>query len=379
MTPDPLAISSHAPMPSPQLGPLQGKLHAFVAFDWGEALDLAAAAKLLPAEIYRLPRHPRTPVSIQYTPPPLRVVLAPVEWSLPVLGRTAAELDVTLFDIAAVSAALHVPLEIAPAELSQLAGALTATEEIAADVRKRLEPLFERLRPALRDAAWSDLSEEYLVFQFPPQPSLPPPDRLLTDHGAWLAGLVRLDASPLHPDELAEALRLRLSYTPEDLIVADWAAAFVLDADGEEVLDTLALANMQLLEYRQIDRQLDRQLEAAYPLIHRLSRTWLPFWRTHARPLRTLGKLKVDAHEMLERTSNVLKLIGDQYLARLYQLLGARFHLDEWGANIRRSINVLEGIYQVLSDQSATYRAELLEWMIVLLIAVEIVGAWLRR
>ncbi len=201
----------------------------------------------------------------------------------------------------------------------------------------------------------------------------------MTEHGAWLAGLVRVEAGPLHREEVSEALRLRLSYTPEDLIVADWAAAFVLDGDGEEVLDTLALANMQLLEYRQIDRQLDQQLEAAYPLIHRLSRTWLPVWQTHTRPLRSLGKLKVDAHEMLERTSNVLKLIGDQYLARLYQLVGGRFHLEEWGANIRRSIAVLEGIYQVLSDQSATYRAEMLEWMIIVLIAVEIVGAWLHR
>jgi hypothetical protein len=377
MTHEATSPGTLAPLPT-AAERLRGMLHVFVALDWGEALDLSSAARLLPAETYRLPRHPRTPLSIQYTPPPLRVVLSPLELSLPILGRAAAELDVTLFDLAAVSAALHVPLDVTLPELSQLAGGLADTAAIVAAVRGALRPLFDRLRPALRDPAWSDLSEEYVVFQFKPQPALPGPDRLLNEHSAWLAGLVRLDASPLHQDERTEALRLRMSYTPEDLIVADWAAALVLDGEGDEVLDTLALANMQLLEFRQIDQQLDRQLEAVYPLIHRLSRTWLPFWRTHARPLRTLGKLKVDAHEMLERTSNVLKLIGDQYLARLYQLLGARFHLDEWGANIRRSITVLEGIYQVLSDQSATYRAELLEWMIVVLIAVEIVGAWLR-
>jgi hypothetical protein len=197
---------------------------------------------------------------------------------------------------------------------------------------------------------------------------------MLTERADWLAGLVRLDAMPLSRSEVAEALRVKMSYRPQDLVLADWAAAVVFADDCDDVLEVIAFSNLQLLEYRQIDQQLDQHLQQAYQLIHRLTGAWLPFWRTHTRPLRALGKLNVDASQMFERTSNALKLIGDQYLARLYQSLAVRFHLEEWGTNIRRSLAVLEGIYQVLSSQSATYRAELLELTIVILILVEILS-----
>jgi multiple sugar transport system permease protein len=51
--------------------------------------------------------------------------------------------------------------------------------------------------------------------------------------------------------------------------------------------------------------------------------------------LREVGELKVEANGLFERTVNVLKLVGDQYLSRLYRLLAARLHLiDSYAALI---------------------------------------------
>src|SRR5262249_38897352 len=161
-----------------------------------------------------------------------------------------------------------------------------------------------------------------------------------------------------------------------DLFVADWPAAVLIDRDCEETLQVIELANVQLLEYRHIDTRLDNSLSTAYQLIHGLSRSRMPFWRTHARSLRVLGDLKLEATDLFERTGNVLKLVGDQYLARVYRVLAGRFHIEEWEKGIRRKLEVLEGIYQTLSDQAATFRAELLEGMILLLIVMELVLAF---
>jgi hypothetical protein len=98
----------------------------------------------------------------------------------------------------------------------------------------------------------------------------------------------------------------------------------------------------------------------------------LPFFG-QGRSLRELGELKVEANGLFERTSNVLKLVGDQYLSRLYRLLATRFHLPEWERAIQRKLEVLEGVYEVISDQAAHFRSELLEVLIVLLIVAEIV------
>ena len=67
-----------------------------------------------------------------------------------------------------------------------------------------------------------------------------------------------------------------------------------------------------------------------------------------------------------------MKLLGDQYLARVYALIKRRFHLDEWDGSILRKLETLESIYEKISDQAANRRLEILEWVIIFLIAASI-------
>lgn len=371
----------------PQDGPggqtpaaLAGVLHIYVAFDWGDEIVLDRARSLVSAEVHDLPRRRRTPSSIAYRPAPLRVRLAPVELTLPELGPVKASAEATVFDFAAVSLALHVPFALPPTCLLRLADSLANPADLVQTARTVLQPLHQQLLPAIQDPRWQDdLSEEYFVFQLPPCSSSPASRLTLESHADWLAGLVRLESGPLSPEEITEALRLYIRYSPEDLFVPDWAAAVLLDRDCDETLQTIEFANLQLLEFRHIDNRLDDSLAAAYRMIHALAQSWLPFWRSHARSLRVLGELKVEANGLFERTENVLKLVGDQYLARVYRLVAGRFHLEEWEQSIQRKLEVGEGVYQVVSDQTDTYRAEFLELTVVLLIVLEVLLALTRH
>jgi hypothetical protein len=356
-----------------------GILHTFVAFDWGEEVALEKARELVPAELHALPRKARTPPSIAYQSPPLRFGLPPLALTLPVLESVQAPADLMLYDFGAASLAIQIPFRLETYALARLAGELSDPVVFVKAAREALEPIFRKLVPAIDQPVWSDLSEEYFVFQLIPEPATPTPAQLLAQYPGWLAGLTRLEAVPLSDSEIADALRLRLSYSPDDLIVTDWAAAVVVDRDCSEILETMAFANLQLLEFRNIDHRLDRRLKDAYGLIYQLARSRLPIFRRHARPIRALGELNVEVNEMFERASNALTLVGDPYVARLYHQLSVRFHLDEWGQNIRREISVLEGIYQVVSDQAAMYRTEALEIIVVLLILTEILLAVFRH
>jgi len=109
-----------------------------------------------------------------------------------------------------------------------------------------------------------------------------------------------------------------------------------------------------------------------------LRRSILPFWRLYHRPLRVLGELKVEANDLFERTGNVLKLVGDPYLARVYRLAAQRFHLEAWESSIQRKLDVTEGVYEVIASQASSYRMEALELIIVLLILFEIIWAFIR-
>jgi hypothetical protein len=360
--------------------PVQGVLHVYVAFDWGDEINLDHARRLVPAETHDLPRRRRTPSSITYRPLPLRFVLPPAALDLPEIGAVRPAGGVTLFDFGGVSLAFQVPFRLPPDALRRVAGWLADPAPLVKLARSALEPLHPKLLPAIQSPLWQDdLSEEYFVFQLLPGARPFPSGTALQSQGDWLASLVRLESGDLSKEEVAEALRLHLSYSPQDLFVADWAAAVLLDADCEETLQTIEFANLQLLEFRHIDNRLDDSLAAAYRLIHPLTRSWLPFWRSHGLPLRRLGELKVEANGLFERTGNVLKLVGDQYLARVYRLVGGRFHLEEWENSIQRKLEVAEGVYQVVSDQAAHARTEFLEVVVILLILLEIVLALFHR
>jgi hypothetical protein len=371
--------------PGAAAGPavLCGTLHTYVAFDWGDGIDLEHARRLVPSEVHALPRRRRTPTSITYRPPPLHILLPAVPLQLDNLGTVEAAAGATLFDFAAVSLHLTVPLRLSANGLRRLAGWLAEPTGVVAAARAALLPLYQRLLPALEDPFWSDeLSEEYFVFQLPPGPPLPAPAELLRsgqELSGWLASLVRLESGPLSDEEIAEALRLHLSYSPDDLFVSDWAAAVLVDHDCEETLQVIEFANLQLLEFRHIDNRLDDSITAASRQLHPLARGRLPFWRSYSRPLRLLGELKVEANGLFERAGNALKLVGDQYLARVYRLVATRFHLETWEQNIQRKLEVAEGAYQVVSDQASGLRTEFLEVIVVLLITLEVVLAFLRH
>lgn len=358
---------------------LTGKLHVYVAFDWGEEVDLERARRQGTGVVLDMMRRPRTPVSIAYRPAPLRFALGPVVIAMPGLaGDAVRSADATVFDFAGVSVAFQLPFQLPAGGLRQLAARLAEPETaqgVMRTARAVLEPLYQKLLPAITRPAWTDAFwEEYFVFQFDPCPALDP-DRLLTERADWLAGLLRMEDEPLSAQEVAEALRLVLRYGTSDLFVPDWGAAVLVDRDGEcdETLQAVEFGNLQLLEYRHIDQRMDGILTQADDLLRRVSRSRLPAWRAHNRPLRVLGELKVEANGLFERTGNVLKLVGDQYLARVYRLLATRFHLTEWETDIARKLEVMEGVYQVISHQSADFRSEFLEFIVIMLILIEIV------
>jgi hypothetical protein len=357
---------------------LRGILHVFVAFDWGEEIALDKVHALVPTEPHALPRRRRTPSSVGFRPPPLRFVLSPPVLEVPELGRPAMTAEATVFDFAAVSVALHVPFETSAEALVRLAGHLAQPDAWLSAARTAVEPLFRKLYPAIANPQWQDdLSEEYFVFQFPPGEPLPL-ENMARHESDWLAGLLRLESEPLSSEEIDEATKHYLTYYPWDLFVPDWAAACLVDEDCDETLHAIEFANLQLLEYRHIDNRLDVNLAQAYGLIHKTVVSRWPLWGGTHKALRAIGELKVEANGLFERTGNVLKLVGDQYLARVYRLLATRFHLKEWERNIQRKLEVISGVYEVISDQSEATRTEFLEVIVVVLIIIEVVVALVK-
>lgn len=358
--------------------PLSVVVHLAFAFDIGDEINLDLTRQVLQGHLGQLPRRKRTPESIGYRPAPIRVPLEPAEVRLPgdVPPTKLPRAELTVFDFGAISLSVQFHLEVTPGKLLELAGRLAEPAPLNESARLLLDPWIERLRPAVYDFAVSAMSEEYIVFQLGERRT-----EWLERHSDWIAGLVRLESEPLSDGEVREATKLNLSYTPTDLVVLDWAAGFVADVDCADTLQVIEFANVQLLEFRQIDDQLDDRLEAAYRLIRpeRRKRRLFSLWRTHGDAVRQVRELEIEAASLFERADNALKLIGDHYLARVFELASARFHLRGWQQSIRRKLETVGDVYDLLIQQAGGHRMEALEITVVLLIALEILLALARH
>ena len=76
---------------------------------------------------------------------------------------------------------------------------------------------------------------------------------------------------------------------------------------------------------------------------------------------------------LFEQVTNALKLVGEQFLARVYRLASQHFRLAEWDASISRKLATLDSIYAKTADRAASRRMEVLEWIIIVLIALSII------
>src|SRR3954452_1723038 len=353
-------------------------VHLAFAFDIGDEINLDLARQMLQGELGQIPRRKRTPESLGYRPAPIRVPLEPDGIHLP--GNLAPvrspRAELTIFDFGAVSLSVQFPLEATADSLLELAGRLAEPAPLTEAARALLAPWIERLRPAVYDFAVSSMSEEYIVFQLGERRS----DWLKT-HAGWIAGLVRLEAEPLSDAEVREATKLALSYTPTDLVVLDWAAGFVADTECADTLQVIEFANVQLLEFRHIDDRLDDRLEGAYRLIRpdRHPRSLFPRWKTHGDAVRQVREMDIEETSLFERVDNALKLIGDYYLSRIFELASSRFHLPGWQQSIRRKLETVGDVYDLLIQQAGGHRMEALEITVVILIALEIALALWRH
>jgi len=358
--------------------PIDVVVHLDYAFDVGYEIDLDRARTLLQSvDDGTLPRRRRTPDSIRYRPAPLRVPIDVSGVSLPggVTTVRPPRGELALFDFAAISLALQFPVRLTPEALLLLAGELADPVALNTAVRQAIHPWIERIRPAVIGFELSDLSEEYILFQVPDARA-----DWLESRADWVAGLVRLESEPLSRHEVVEATRLSLSYSPHDVVTLDWAAGFLADRDCAETLQVIEFANVQLLEFRHIDDRLDDRLEAAYRLIRPGRRRGRAAWlRSHGAALRSVRELEIEATSLFERADNALKLIGDQYLSRVFDLASTRFHLREWQQSIRRKLETVGDVYDLLTHQSGGQRMEVLEIVVIILIATEIVLALLRH
>ena len=351
----------------------KGTCFPLFAYEVGRAIDLDAAARhvlLGDAARQTIKQKRRAPAYFEYRPAPLRVTRQGESHAIGAY-RTALGVEAVIYDFGAVSLSYAIAIDGPLAGLPALAEALWGNESLLADSRRHVEELLATLGDAVVRPRIADFVEDYAIFQIEAFTAACEAAALWTEQAHTVAQVLRAASRTLSLQETSDATALRLSFGPNDATIIDSDAAVLFDPEDDDVRAVIEFANIQLLEMRFLDQQLDNALDQAYDTLAR-RRDGFALPGQPGPDLRRLAQLQLDGAILFEQVTNALKLVGEQYLARVYTLLSRRFHLAEWDASITRKLQTIDGIYTKLTDRAASRRTEVLEWIIIVLITLEL-------
>ena len=351
----------------------KGTCFPLFAYEVGRAIDLDGAARhvlLADAARQTIKHKRRAPAYFEYRPAPLRVARESAPQAIGAY-RTAPGVEVVIYDFGAVSLSYAIPIEGPLTGLPALAEALWGNERLLADSRGHVEELLRTLGDAVSRPRIADFVEDYSIFQIEAFTAPCEAATLWTEQAHTVAQVLRAVTHSLSQQETSDATALRLSFGPNDATIIDSDATMLFDPEGDDVRAVIEFANTQLLEMRFLDQQLDDTLEQAYDTLGRRHGRFASLGPPGP-DLRRLAQLQLDGTILFEQVTNALKLVGEQYLARVYSLVSRRFHLAEWDTSITRKLQTIDGIYAKLTDRAASRRMEVLEWIIIVLITLEL-------
>lgn len=350
---------------------LSGRIWILHALDVGDWIALKDCRKLLTeASTQQAAPSRRAPSDFGLDPQPVIWEAPPM--TLHLLGR-----DVTcrsralIYDFGVISQSYSFEFNGSLDDLHRLSVELSDDSKFAPQAREQVGWLSQTLAPVIDDRRLSAIFENYLVFQLDPKADSQPA-RWIDENKKRLALVLRGETAELAQEETDEAMRCRISYSPMDAVVIDWAAALVIDRAYDDTLAVLEFANSELLELRLLDERLDSALDDFYQVTRNYNLRWWNLFRPYDRSLRRLAELMADAAAEFEAVNNALKLTNDQFLARVYRLATDRFHLSAFDGDIDRKLDTLWEIHQFYMDRISNRRLETLEWIVIILIAIEI-------
>ena len=247
---------------------------------------------------------------------------------------------------------------------------VVARVEVADVISRDTFPLEEEVarqaREILEARGGTGIVESYSVFVVSGYNG--PPEEFL-ERAPIIASLLKSERLELDQREVDYTLLTQIKYAKGDLAIIDWDGAFLFDPDNdvEEDLEILMLANLQLLRYRTLDRSLDERFERL-GLIVRAPRS-ATNWKTRdfRGDLRELVEARATSILDLQKLEREIKLIGDWYSARFFEMASNKFKIGDWRRSVRDKLESLEDLFSTIMENFSVSGKHRAEWVQIIL------------
>ncbi|MCF6154530.1 MAG: hypothetical protein E3K36_04605 [Candidatus Brocadia sp.] len=180
------------------------------------------------------------------------------------------------------------------------------------------------------------------------------PEDIISKHKDSITGLLKTERIPLDEEEINATLKFNIKYSKDDITIVEWDGAFVFDPRGDFAsnIELLEIANLQLLKLRLLEYEIEERLEKAAHLLQKATIKKIPWLNSRKirHSLREIIQIRTESIQEFAATERHIKLIGDWYSARLFNLIAKKLHLEAWKININKTLDTLEDIYSMIAE-----------------------------
>jgi hypothetical protein len=341
-------------------------LRFYRIYDIGREIDLDWLEKEL-AQRYvttRIRFQRVKPKSIAIEAPPLMTRMDP--FHIEQEGRTFDfQVFARMYDIGVISLCFaYENMSAEYAMLEEIALLFSEQKGLGDYFVRYLTQLSDQIKPHIKNFSIDpDFFEDYTIYLTDLRDDALDPVTLLTGERGAISPQIR-----------EEIVRNSLSYTASDLAVLSWDSALLCGPEPPvDLIDLIEYSNVQVLELRNYDRELTRQMEKMYDDIEHAEQLWqFQRIRRYHTIMKNLMETYAGISEILEKVDNLIKVTEDVYYARVYATALKVLRSSQWSESVSRKIAVIQENYSMLSDEVRIQHSNFLEWVVIILIAVEL-------
>ncbi len=350
----------------------EARLHLLVSFDVGFEIRLSQIPVLFgtfqrdPVGFNFLAR------SIGRDTQPVRIVYDSIHLNLG--GRSRIfQTYVTFFDVGSISIELTCPIDTKIEELPRLSMEIHASKELLSEARKVAQSVFEKAKAAIVSPGFFPNPSVFSVFNIQRLNQQWTYTSVVEKLGPIIAQTLRVSDEAIGSVEVQRTLNPYITYSDEDVVFTSSNVAVIFDETSSEVVDIFELLNMQFLELKFIDARLDKTLQELYDESDQNRNFFKLLSDVIDRSANRLNTIHLDSTIIVERVELSFKFANDSYLVRIYELCVQKMFLNSYSQGIERKLRVIRDIMTDRRGRANTLRMEVLEWLIVVLIAVDVV------
>jgi hypothetical protein len=350
----------------------EARLHLLISFDVGFEVRLSQIPVLFgtfqrdPVGFNFLAR------SIGRDTQPVRIVYDSIHLTLGGKKRIF-QTYVTFFDVGSISLELTCPLDTKIEDLPKLAMEVHSSKDLIGEARRIAQSVFDRAKAAIVSPGFFPNPSLFVVFNIQRLNQKWTYQSVVEKLGPILAQTLRVSDEAIGSVEVQRTLNPYITYSDQDVVFTSSNVAVIFDETSSEVVDIFELLNMQFLELKFIDARLDKTLQELYDESDQSKNLFKVLSDVIDRSANKLNTTHLDSTIIVERVELSFKFANDSYLVRIYELCVQKMFLNSYSQGIERKLRVIRDIMTDRRVRANTLRMEVLEWLIVILIAVDVV------